>query len=264
MSRSDLFTEIGQTEIPYGGYRFKSPFFIRDADVIGAFFLCDYQKARLLVAPPHQPVRLPFNKALFAVTCIEYKDTDIGPYNEVALSIVVRPPDQGLLQNVKSLRSLIDGQFHAYVLQLPVTTEISVAGGKGILNYPKFLADITFRDTGAHRICTLRDKETLNVILELECPKNKARARRFSLIRGSMSVTTYVAGMADNNATFKFHVPAAGQSFIWPRVNLRLGRHAVAEQLSSLGIGQQTYQFTVSHCEGILCMGSASADAVQG
>ncbi len=252
MSTSKFFSKVVQTEMPYGDKIFKAPFFIRDADVIGAFFLCDYAKARALVSPPFQPVKLPFRQGLFAISCIEYKDTDIGPYNEVVLSIVVQAPGKGFWQKVQSLRSIMQAKFHAYILHLPVTTELSVAGGKGLLNYPKFLSDITFRDTGAHRICTLRDKETLEVILELECPKIKSRRGLLNVMRRYMSVDTYVAGKAESNATFKMHLPAAGQSFVWPRVNLRLGKHSVAEQLSSLGIGQQVYQFSVPHCEGML------------
>ncbi|MBI2520175.1 MAG: acetoacetate decarboxylase family protein [Bdellovibrio sp.] len=252
MSASKFFSKVVQTEMPYGDYIFKSPFFIRDADVIGAFFLCDYEKAQALTAPHHRPLKLPFKKTLLAVNCIEYKNTDIGPYNEVALSILVSAPGEGLWQKVQSLRAIMQAKFHAFIVQLPVTTELSVAGGKGLLNYPKFLADITFRETGAHRICTLRDKDTLEIILELECPKIKSRQGLLNIMRRRMSIDTYIAGQAKSNATFKMNLPAAGQAFLWPRVNLRLGKHSVAEQLGGLKIGQQIYQFSVPHCEGML------------
>ena len=252
MSASKFFSKVVRTEMPYGDYIFKAPFFIHDADVIGAFFLCDYDKACALVSPHHRPVKLPFKKALFAVSCIEYKETDIGSYNEVALSIVVRAPGKGIRQKAETLRSLLQAKFHTFIFQLPVTTEMSVAGGKGLLNYPKFLADITFRETGAHRICTLRDKESLEVILERECPKLKPPHGLLNVMRRRMSVETYIAENDRSNATFKLNLPAAGQSFVWPRVGLRIGKGAVAEQLGKLGIGQQIYQFSGPHCEGML------------
>lgn len=235
-----FFSQVVQTEMPYEGHVFKSPFFIRDANVIGAFFLCDYDQAKVLCAP-HRPLKLPFGKALFAVNCIEYKDTDIGPYNEVALSVLVQP-----------LRSLVRAKFHAHIIHLPVSTELSVAGGKGLLHYPKFLADITFRDTGTHRICTLRDKATLDLILELECPKLKKKKRRLGLWKRQLSVDTYVAGQVLSNATFKMHLLVAAQSFLWPRVGLRFGKHGVAEQLKTLRIGQQAGYVNVPRCEGML------------
>lgn len=252
MNTASIFSDIEQQELTYEGQVFKAPFFIRDANVMGAFFLCDYVEAQALTGPSFKPVRLPFGKAIFAIHSIEYHDTDIGSYNEVALAIVVQRPGTGLLQRARSLHSLLKAQFHAYIFELPVTTKLSVAGGKGLLRYPKHLADITVRDTGSHRICTWRDKDTLDIVLELECPKLKTSRGGLRVIQPRMSVATYVAGCDTSNATFKMHLPEVRQSMLWPRVSLRLGKSEIAQKLSRLGIGAQLYQLSVPHCEGIL------------
>lgn len=252
MKKSDFFSNVVQTEVIYNGITFKTPFFIRDAHVTGAVFICDYDKAKALVGHSHQPIRTPFNKALFSIQCIEYKETDIGPYCEVALSILLWPKGDGFRRAMESVLSLIKSNFHTYVFQLPVTTELSVAGGKGILKYPKFLADITFRDTGVHRICTLRDKNTLELILEFECPKSIRSRFPVNLIRNSMDVHTYVEGQSNKNATFKLSVPEAGQSFVWPRSGIRFGKHIISQQLKVLGIGQQVFQIEIPKCQGML------------
>lgn len=53
-------------------------------------------------------------------------------------------------------------------MDLPVTTEIALQGGVEVYNYPKYLADISYRETKNYRICTVRDRESQDLIVEFD------------------------------------------------------------------------------------------------
>ena len=110
---------------------------IRDANVIGGTFLADYDKVKTQFPSAFRPIRLPLNKALVNIHCLDYIDTDIGPYREIAISVATHPATGFLPGPIKTLASAAQLNFHAYVLHLPVNTEISAVGGQKIFNFPK-------------------------------------------------------------------------------------------------------------------------------
>jgi len=84
---------------------------------------------------------------ILIVTVIDYRDTVIGEYIEYSIGIACthdaspcRLKWPGLLR-----KSLTIGQ---YVIDLPVSSEVSVKGGKGIWGMPKHQASLDFRITG--------------------------------------------------------------------------------------------------------------------
>lgn len=81
-------------------------------------------------------------KALLMVSVIDYRETSIGTYIEFSLGLMVSSPalKSGLLSKLAPQLSGI-GQ---YVLDLPVSTEISVKGGKGIWGMPKHQASLDY------------------------------------------------------------------------------------------------------------------------
>ena len=108
--------------------------------------------------PRFCPARLAPGLGAIAVTCFEYRDTDLGPYNELAISVVLNEP--WFLPNLPGralISSLRRRQLHAWVHHLPVTTEIARAGGVDFYNYPKFVAGIDFEETATQRVCRLSE-----------------------------------------------------------------------------------------------------------
>jgi hypothetical protein len=90
------------------------------------------------------PVRLPGGRGVLMITVIDYTSTNIGRYIEFSIAIAVthgRRPAPPLLPLVFS-RQFNMGQ---YVFDLPVSTEISVKGGKGIWGMPKHQANLDFQ-----------------------------------------------------------------------------------------------------------------------
>jgi hypothetical protein len=124
------------------------PFFLpvdsSESPALMAAFPCDAAAAaRLLPGSELQLVTLPGGKALLVVAVIDYRRTDIGRYVEFSLALAVT---HGTRRAPALLAGMLRGRYGTgqYVLDLPVSTEISVKGGKGIWGMPKHQANLHF------------------------------------------------------------------------------------------------------------------------
>ncbi|MGO9421481.1 acetoacetate decarboxylase family protein [Roseiarcus sp.] len=84
-------------------------------------------------------------KAVVDLYCIEYRVTDIGPYNEVGLTILAEAPGDPIPAN--------------YVVNLPVTTGVAERAGREIWGYNKFVAAIDVESKGKRFSTILRDRD---------------------------------------------------------------------------------------------------------
>ena len=88
MSEGTFFEGISQTPLWIRQHEARSPLFYRDAQVMGGFFSASLSQARTLMpTPKHRVCALGPGQAVLAVYCLEYKHSDIGPYNEVAICV---------------------------------------------------------------------------------------------------------------------------------------------------------------------------------
>ncbi|NEU09159.1 acetoacetate decarboxylase family protein [Flavihumibacter sp. R14] len=126
------------------GIPFTLPVQARNSPALMAGFFCDYDKAAaLLPGNEIHPVRYLNGKAIFMVTVIDYRETSIGKYIEYSIAIACtrgRSPAPKMLP-VIFMKHYHTGQF---ILDLPVSSEISVKGGKGIWGMPKHKASLDF------------------------------------------------------------------------------------------------------------------------
>jgi Acetoacetate decarboxylase (ADC) len=112
--------------------------------LIAAFAIDAERAAELLPGDELHPLRISPSRGLLLVTVIDYQATDIGRYVEFSLAIACthgRRPAPPLLPALLG-RLYGSGQ---YVYDLPVSTEISVKGGKGIWGMPKHQAYLEFQ-----------------------------------------------------------------------------------------------------------------------
>jgi hypothetical protein len=127
------------------GIPFQLPVESHHSPALMAAFSIDADKAAELL-PGHEllPLRLWNNRGLLMITVVDYTSTNIGKYIEFSIAIFVthgvRPPPA--LLPLLFQRHYDIGQ---YVYDLPVSTEISVKGGKGIWGMPKHQANLDFR-----------------------------------------------------------------------------------------------------------------------
>ena len=127
------------------GIPFQLPVASHHSPALMAVFTIDAQAAAgLLPGQELHPLRLPGGRGVLVITVIDYTSTNIGKYIEFSIAIGVthgRRPAPPLLPLLLQ-RHYDMGQ---YVYDLPVSTEISVKGGKGIWGMPKHQANLDFQ-----------------------------------------------------------------------------------------------------------------------
>jgi hypothetical protein len=150
-----------------------------------AAFPVDPAGAQALLPDSNRAVRL-WQKALLAVTVVNYQETVIGKYIEYSIALACRRGAFG---------------FGQYVLDLPVSTEISVKGGKGIWGMPKHQASLSF-EVGKETISSQYDLDgQLAAYVELARPRRglplRFGASNYCAFRGMlMKSTVYFKGRA--------------------------------------------------------------------
>ncbi|SHG97013.1 Acetoacetate decarboxylase (ADC) [Chryseolinea serpens] len=125
--------------IPY-----EMPVFAKDSPALMAGFSCDYEKANaLLPGNEIHALKLPNGRAALMVTVINYVNTSIGKYIEYSIALACThgsKPGPRLWPAI-FMKTYGTGQ---YILDLPVSSEVSVKGGKGIWGMPKHKANLDF------------------------------------------------------------------------------------------------------------------------
>ena len=185
------------------GIPFQLPVDSSNSPALMAGFAVDAEAAaRLLPGEELHPVRLPGGRGLLLVTVIDYRSTDIGSYVEFSLALAVT---HGRRSAPPLLPGLLRGRYGTgqYVLDLPVSSEISVKGGKGIWGMPKHQANLDFV-VGDDVVSSQSDHEgQLACRIEIDRPPSTAlpidvAAVNYCSYRGMLlRSTVYFSGPAD-------------------------------------------------------------------
>jgi hypothetical protein len=141
---------------------------IKCSTLLAAFPVDPVKAAALLPGNELHPFLL-WNKGLLIVTVVDYRETNIGKYIEFSIALAVT---HGAKPAPRLLPALLQGFFGTgqYVIDLPVSTEISVKGGKGIWGMPKHQANLNYVE-GPRKISSQYDlDEQLGMYIEIERP----------------------------------------------------------------------------------------------
>jgi hypothetical protein len=126
------------------GIPFLLPVGSEDTPALMAVFTIDARRAaELLPGDEVHPFRIWGDRGLLVITVVNYEITNIGRYVEFSIAVACthgERPGPVLLPGVLQKR-YGTGQ---YVFDLPVSSEISVKGGKGIWGMPKHQANLDF------------------------------------------------------------------------------------------------------------------------
>lgn len=213
------------------GIRFTMPIDSWNASAVMAAFPCDYGRASALLPDGYvQPFRL-WNSALLLVTVIDYRETDIGAYIEYSIAIACTYGDR---PRPRLLPALFMSWFGTgqYVLDLPVSTEVSVKGGRGIWGMPKHRASLDF-ETGAKWVSSQYDLDGRMVSrLDVRKPARywlplNAGAANYCAFRGMIM------------RSFIYFRSKAGLALVNPEARFVLGDHPRAKPLKSLRIADK-------------------------
>jgi hypothetical protein len=125
------------------GIPFHLPVACVNSPVLMAVFSIDPVKAQALLPGNELYAFRLWKRGLLVVTVINYLQTTIGKYIEFSIAIACT---HGSKPAPRLLPGLFMGPFGTgqYVVDLPVSTEISVKGGKGIWGMPKHQASLDY------------------------------------------------------------------------------------------------------------------------
>lgn len=216
------------------GIHFPMPIETRDSQAFLVAFTVDADRAaELLPGKELHPVRLWGNRGLLLVTVINYEHTDIGKYIEFSIGIACT---RGERPAPRLLPFLFRGRydFGQYVFDLPVSTEVSVKGGKGIWGMPKHQAPLDFLISD-RRVSSQYDLDgQLAMRVDIERPRGRflpitMAAANYSHFRG-MLMKSYVAFTGSP----RFAV-------VRPRATLEIGDHPRLAPLKRLDISSRPF-----------------------
>jgi len=184
------------------GIPFELPVVCAPSPVIMAGFTINLKKAAA-VLPGRElfPLQVGNDRGVLVVAVIDYQNTTIGKYIEFSIGIACThgsEPGPPLLP-AALMNVFGTGQ---YVLDLPVSSEVSVKGGKGIWGMPKHQANLDFK-VGAHSASSIYELEGLSAVrLDIDLPTSPAlpvrsAAVNYCAFRGMlMKSTIYMKGNA--------------------------------------------------------------------
>ena len=214
------------------GIPFQMPVYCRNSPALFAVFTINADKARKLI-PGNEiyPLRL-WNKGLLVVSVIDYLDTNIGRYIEFSIAIACT---HGSRPAPRLLPALFMDHYGTgqWVFDLPVSTEVSVKGGKGIWGMPKHQGNLNYI-VGDDVVSSQYDQGGMFAVkIEVQRPKS-------AWVPVSMHGVNYTAfrGMLFKSGVFStassgFHLFKKGSA------KLTIGDHPRVQPLKDLEISSE-------------------------
>jgi len=226
----DFFKGVVQASVSTGPYNMPTPLFYYDFTGLMVTFVTPLSRIRaLLPSSVMQPLRLTPWHGVTIVGAFEYRDTDIGPYNEVGVMfpITLHKPAPVL---TGLLKAMAEGPM-TYIWRLPVTTEEARCLGVEHAGYPKFVADIKFDRHAGWTDCRVTEGDSHILTLSVKesplhdagrMPFHVANVRNGRILHGVMNTRLHRLGISRDPAD----------------VRLELGSHSMAQELRHLGLGR--------------------------
>ncbi len=202
------------------GRQVTMPVEVRDAASGNVMFLVDAEPARkLLPGDAFEVVEAAPGKTQALLGLIDYRDNDLGDYNEVAIILFVKPRGAG------------PETAGTFIYKLPVNQSFTQEAGFKIWGFPKTVdeIDMTYRDDSVTGKLVMDGKHVFTLTLPRPSADTAAASDGTSL-----STYTYIGGEPHATSMTQGGVTAAvppGDTFA-----LELGDHPLADELRGLGL----------------------------
>ena len=243
-----FFKNVMQIDADFSGEPAKIPVFYYDATALTGIFC-----ARMSVLKRLMPKKTYFPCSVFpgigaiAITCFQYRDTDIRPYNEISISIPITYRHRSCVPGAALISALRENEFHVFIHHLPVTTKIALDGGVVVYNFPKFLSTIDFEEKDGQTIVTLAENGDL--ILRMTATKIPTPASK------TLRYVTYpVKDDCAQHTDVLMFAKKFGKSFNPKHLRLELGEnHAIAKELGGALLRRRPIMYQYApECQAIL------------
>ncbi len=211
------------------GQKVSLPVIVRDASSGVATYWVDAAAARrLLPGPELDVVELWPGRTLLSIAVIDYKDNDLGNYNEVSITLYVR--ERTARTGIPYLGTLIDylrGRISTYICHLPVNQSFTCEAGRTIWGFPKTVEEIDLSYEPSRVRCKLvADGQH---VLTLSLPRGGGR----DLPESQLATYSYIEGAPHKTS---FSQRGEGVGFKLGGAEIELGEHPMAAELRGLGL----------------------------
>jgi hypothetical protein len=176
------------------------------------------------------PMRMVPGKAVTSIIFYEYRDSDIGPYNEMLIGFPVtidRPAPMGFGMLTAERRGA-----SAYIWHLPVTTEVARDLGIDVAGYPKILSDITVDADNGWLRCRTEAAGQHVLTLSVRRPRTKLVERRWPLD----AIT--VKDQQLQRIPAVMNLRSFGGSLRAGNAKLETGEHPIGREVAALDLGR--------------------------
>ncbi|MDN3922535.1 acetoacetate decarboxylase (ADC) [Roseateles violae] len=184
------FKQLKKEKVDIGFESYSPNFYYKNSRVT-AIFTADLAKLKELmpakVREQVQPLQVWPGRGLIALTAYTYRYCDNDSYNEIGLSVVTNRPGSTSFGPFTLMRQSMSDDFWGYVLKLPVNTELARVRGVVGYNLPKWLTDITFKETDKSVVVEIFDSETKKLDVTLETQKLTDLSSKETLVTNSFT-----------------------------------------------------------------------------
>ncbi|WP_066913015.1 acetoacetate decarboxylase family protein [Millisia brevis] len=197
-----------------------------------------------------EPLRAGPRTGLVSVVFFRYDVCDIDFYTEVAVAIAVRPPGRRRLAPLDTASTVAFDSTHAYVLSLPVNTEIARIRGHDGYGFPKWTTDIDV-DIDSRRVTARVANEHggTDLALSVDTPKQRRSADGATI----STLTSYTRPRDSWHETLSQTNVLASGSRLFPRhVDLEQGSGRLTDDLRSVEAGRVLRLDVVTECQNAL------------
>jgi hypothetical protein len=209
----------------------KLPAEVRDATAAVAYYLVSSSAAqRLIDASGLRIASVLPGKTVCTIGTMDYRDGDLGPYHEIAISFFVRERGQRALPVVGTAVDFARNRLGAYIHQLPVDGEFTCEAGRSIWGFPKFMSQIDISNDGEQETATLRveGRHVLTQRMRLEGARSFPERKQISY--AFRDGVTYRTPSVMRGGRIGARVRGA---------TIELGDHPLADELRSIGLPER-------------------------
>jgi hypothetical protein len=197
------------------------PAVVRDASSGSVMYMVDAAAAQKLVPDAFEVVEAAPGQTQLTLVIVDYRDNDLGDYDEVGIIFFVRPAGQP------------DAELGSYIYKLPVNQGFTCEAGFKIWGFPKTVEEIDFSYAEQSATCKLtmggQHVLTLTVPRGGDASTEDSTATGYTMIEGIPHHNEFVRGGSGEQTL------PGGEGVV-----LELGDHPIADELRSLGADTAT------------------------
>lgn len=214
----------------------RFPVEVRDASSGSASFLVPAAAATRLVPDAFEVAQFLPGRALCTLVVVDYRDNDLGDYNEMAVGFMVYPKGRGpTIPWFGTWADMLGGRLASHITHMPVDQSFTRDAGEKIWGYPKTVQqiDIEYRSDSVSGRLTYDGQHSFTLSVPRGGERNVpgGQIQTLSMIDGSAYRTTAEQKME-------------GMGIRMGGATVELGQGRIADELRSLGLPKRALMCT--------------------